>query len=114
MTIDETSENYNIPIEVLRLYESWKLCGETLKTVGAWLYDDEDLERLSMVMTLYDIGFEDMEVEAYMRLTQREKGAEEKRLRMLNRKRGDVLKEIHCKEKQLERLDYLRHEIQLR
>ena len=35
----------------------------------------------------------------------------EQRLRMLNRRRSDALDEIHWKEKQLERLDYLRHNI---
>ena len=27
MTIYEASERYNIPIEILKLYESWNLCG---------------------------------------------------------------------------------------
>ena len=33
------------------------------------------------------------------------------RLRMLEKKRGAALEEIHFKERQLQRLDYLRHEI---
>ena len=36
-------------------------------------------------------------------------GAE--RLRMLEKKRAAALDEIHFKERQLQRLDYLRHEI---
>lgn len=52
MTINEASEQYNIPISILREYESWGLC-DTVKTVmGVWQYDDEDIERLSMIMTL--------------------------------------------------------------
>ena len=36
---------------------------------------------------------------------------QEERLRMLNKKRNGTLDEIHFKERQLDRLDYLRYEI---
>ena len=68
MTINEASEKYNIPIEVLKEYESWGLCGEVKKVMGAWQYDDTDLERLSLIMTLHDVGFSNDEIEAYMHL----------------------------------------------
>ena len=58
MTIYEASERYNIPLEILREYESWGLCGAVKKVMGAWQYDDTDLERLSLIMTLHDIGFQ--------------------------------------------------------
>lgn len=112
MTINEASERYNIPIEILREYESWGLCGTVKKVMGAWQYDDRDLERLGMIMTLHDIGFDNGEVEAYMRLLLEGEGTAQARLNMLSRKRVTALDEIHFKEKQLERLDYLRHKIQ--
>lgn len=111
MTINEASEKYNIPIEVLKEYESWGLCGEVKKVMGAWQYDDQDLERLSMIMTLHDIGFSNEEVETYMRLLLEGKTTENERLRMLNELRSNALDEIHFKEKQLERMDYLRYKI---
>ena len=111
MTINEASEKYNIPIEILKEYESWGLCGEVQKIMGVWQYDDQDLERLSMIMTLHDIGFSNKEVETYMRLFLDGKSTENERLRMLNKLRNDALDEIHFKEKQLERMDYLRHKI---
>lgn len=76
-----------------------------------WLYDDTDLERLSTIMTLHDIGFTTEEVEAYMRLLLEQKDSDMARLRMLNQKRSTTLDEIHFRERQLERLDYLRHEL---
>ena len=36
--------------------------------MGAWQYDDTDLERLSTIMSLHDMGFDVNEVETYMRL----------------------------------------------
>ena len=112
MTIDEASERYQIPMEILREYESWGLCGTVKKVMGAWQYDDQDLERLSLIMTLHDIGFSNAEVEEYMRLLLEEKNTEKQRMEMLDRRRGTALDEIHFREKQLERLDYLRFKIQ--
>lgn len=90
MTINEASERYHIPLEILQEYERWGLCGAVKKVMGAWQYDDTDLERLSMIMTLHDIGFENAETEAYMKL---------------------LLDDIHFREKQISTLDYLRYQI---
>ena len=108
MTKTEASEFYNIPVEVLDEYESWGLCGEVERVMGAWQYDDRDIERLSMIMTLHDIGFGNKEMEAYMRLMLKGDSTKPERLRMLNNRRSDTLDEIHFREKQLDRLDYLR------
>ena len=88
MTIDEASERYSIPLDILREYESWGLCGAVKKVMGAWQYDDTDLERLSMIMTLHDVGFENAEIETYMKLLLEQEGTEAQRLQMLDEKRG--------------------------
>ena len=114
MTIQEASEHYQIPMKILREYESWGLCGAVKKVMGAWQYDDTDIERLSTIMTLHDIGFTTQEVETYMRLLLEQEGTDRARLRMLDEKRRAALDDIHFREKQLERLDYLRHELRKR
>lgn len=114
MTMNEASERYKIPLEILKEYESWGLCGAVKKVMGAWQYDDQDIERLSMIMTLNDMGFDSNEVETYMRLTLEGDYTKSARLAMLNRIRGKTLDEIHFKEKQIANMDYLRHEIQKR
>ena len=113
MTITEASERYNIPIRILQEYESWGLCGEVKKVMGSWQYDDQDLERLSLIMTLHDIGFANQDIECYMRLAMQGDGTAEARMKMLNKHRSQALDEIHFREKQLARMDYLRHEISL-
>lgn len=87
------------------------MCGAVKKVMGDWQYDDGDLERLSTIMTLHDIGFTVEEVEAYMRLLLEGDHTAVQRLSMLEKKRSAALEEIHFKERQLQRLDYLRHEI---
>ena len=112
MTINEASERYHIPVEVLKEYEGWGLCDEVKKVMGVWQYDDQDIQRLSMIMTLHDVGFDNSEVESYMRLFLVGDSTEKERLDMLNKKRGVTLDELHFKQKQLDRVDYLRYKIQ--
>lgn len=62
MTINEAGKRYNIPSSLLREYEAWGLC-DTVKTVmGVRQYDGEDIDPLSMIMPLHDIGFEHSEI----------------------------------------------------
>ncbi len=102
MTKQEASQRYSIPTRLLDEYESWGLCREAQ-------YNDRDLERLSMMMTLYDVGFTGGEVEAYMRLLLEGAHTKDQRMRILNGRREHALEEIHAREAQLARLDYLRH-----
>ena len=108
MNIDEVSRRYQIPTDVLRTYERWGL------GPADGQYGDADLDSLSLLLTLQDIGFSPGETEAYMRL--RASGADTgaQRLGMLETRRAAALEEIHAREKQLERLDYLRHELRKR
>lgn len=69
-------------------------------------------ERLSMIMTLHDVGFTNEEVHQYMSLWVQGEATREERKKMLVQKRNGTLDEIHFKEKQLERLDYLWYEIE--
>ncbi len=110
MTIEEASEKYCIPVKILKEYEQMNLCGTVKSIMGQWQYDEQDIERLSMIMTLHDIGFSNKDIDEYMRLLlSGEK--EEKCLKMLNIKRKSALDKIHLYEKQISNLDYLRHEI---
>ncbi len=111
MTIEEASRTYHIPVSVLHEYESWGLCGEVKKVMGVWNYDDSDTEKLSMILTLHDIGFSNADVRRYMELLVLGRDTEQQRMAMLDKMRSSALDEIHFKEKKLERMDYLRHEI---
>ena len=112
MTIKEASEKYHIPLELLREYERWGLCDTVKKVMGAWQYDDRDLERLSMIMTLHDAGFTGEEVKTYMQLILSGTDTTAKRLQLLKHKRACILKAIHRRERQLDQLDHLRYKMQ--
>ncbi len=112
MTMKEASERYQIPVKILKEYESFGLCEAVKKVMGEWQYDEQDIEKLSMIMTLHDIGFDKGEVETYMHLMMEGEKTQRQRIAMLDQKRGRTLDEIHFKEKQIEHMDYLRYEMQ--
>ena len=58
-----------------------------------------------------DAGFTAPEAGTYMRLLLEKEDSAGERLRALNRKRGKTLDGIRFRERQLERLDDLRHEL---
>lgn len=54
MTREEVGERYQIPLHILQKYEQWELRhGKS--------YEENDVEQMSMMMTLYAIGFSDNE-----------------------------------------------------
>lgn len=111
MTMEEASKRYNIPKEILQEYEKWGLCGTVKKVIGAWQYDDSDIERLSMIMTLRDIGFENNEIARYMELVLQGDSTSAERMKILKQKRDHALDEMHFHQKRIDRLDYLRYEL---
>ena len=98
MTIKEVNERYKIPIRMLQEYESWGLFKGIEKVMGAWHYAESDIELLSTIITLYDIGFTNAEVKRYARLLLIGKSTEKERLKMLSEKRIRTLDEIHFEE----------------
>ncbi len=110
MTIEEANRLYNIPLDILKEYESWGLC--SCGTSEKSRYKDEDIQRLSIIMTLRDVGFSYSETEQYMQLLLSEKDTVEERLQILSAHRDATLDEIHDKQKQLDCLDYLRYKLQ--
>ncbi len=111
MTKEEVSEHYCIPISILDEYREMGLCDAVRMAMDDWHYDDEDLERLSMIMALHDMGFQKEEVESYMKLLIEGDSTEQARMKILDEHRKKALDEIHLRERQLDRMDYLRHEI---
>lgn len=111
MTINEVSERFNIPLEILKEYESWELSCKENKMDGQWNYDDKDIEQISLIVTLREIGFTNDEIRKYMNI--KLLGLEDcsECIRMLDKKRSVKLNEIHCCEKQLNDVDFLRHEM---
>ena len=102
MTKQEVVQKYNVPSDLLDKYEKIRKCTS---------YSDKDIENISMIMTLYDAGFDDTEVKKYIDLCLSDENTSAKRTAMLAEKRRHTLDEIHSKQKQLDGIDYLRYKI---
>lgn len=111
MTFSDASKKYNIPVEIIREYEHMELYGEIKRATAREHYDDSDIKWLSIIMTLHDVGFSSKEAAKYITLIMQGECGKSERLKMLDNKRSITLDEIHFKEKQLDRLDYLRYKI---
>ncbi len=104
-------KRYKVPEKILDEYHEWGLCSVVQAVFDDWQYDDTDLERLSMIMALHDMGFTSNEVEHYMKLCIEGKSTQKERMKMLEKQRSKTLDEIHLKERQIMRMDYLRDEM---
>ena len=60
-------------------------------------------------MMLYGLDFTVEEIKKYMKLSLEKN--EREWLKLLNKKRKGILDEVHLKEKQLSKIDYLRYEM---
>ena len=105
MTREEACARHEIPMEAMEAYERWGLSRSDRQ------YAQEDLERVSMIVALYDMGFKTEEVERYMRLLLSDMDTFRERVKMLEDLRSTTLSEIHLRERQLEQQDYLRYQI---
>ena len=102
MTKEDVIKNYNIPADLLNKYEAIQKCKS---------YSDKDIENISMIMTLYDAGFDDTEVKKYISFSLSDEDTTDKRTAILTKKRKHTLDEIHLKQKQLDDIDYLRYKV---
>ena len=104
-------EKRGIPKTVLTIYEEQVREKIYYEESGEKEYDDRELEKITMVMTLKKFGFGNQEIADYFCLEEKGQETKTERIRMLARHRQCILDEIHQKEKILGELDYLRHEL---
>ncbi len=102
MTKQEMLQKYNVPPDLFDKYEAAHKC------TG---FTDKDVENMSLILTLYDAGFDDAEVRDYIGFYRSGGDTAEKRTEMLLKKRKKALEELHAKQEQLDRIDYLRYKI---
>lgn len=103
MKAEEVSRRYQIPLELLREDQDWGFISRTGE------YEEADLSRLSLMLTLQEIGFAPAEIREYLQLWLDGEKSSARRIQLLEEKRGRILAAIHAEEQKLERLDCLRH-----
>lgn len=107
MTFNEIKRHYNISDEVIQKYKDCGFCRINRENECS----DLDLEKLKLILLLLDSGFDIEEIENYIKIQPIDKMGDIKKMKLLDKKRNQILDKIHIYEKQLENLDYIRHEI---
>lgn len=102
MTEEEMMKVYQIPIDILKQYEScWRADGQ---------YDERDVKNISLMMSLQECGFNDAETLDYLKLYLKENKQKEC-MNRLESMRKEILSEVHIKESQLNKIDCLRYSL---
>ena len=106
MTRQDMIERFGIPETILNDYE------RNVRKTHTEVYNDADLALLSQMVTLYEIGFTPQQAQAYLCAYTVQGNSNAVRMTLLNQKRKELLNTIHQQEEQLDKLDFLRYEIQ--
>lgn len=105
VTKEELCKKYHIPKAVLNLYEK-----TNTQNGAAAQWDDRDLEKISILMTLCESGFSESEAVLYLQHLE-DHQEYDACMALLDTKRHSVLDEINRREKQIENIDYLKYKI---
>ncbi|MCC8013704.1 MAG: MerR family transcriptional regulator [Eubacterium sp.] len=103
MEINEISKRYNIDIKKLKVFEENNLI--TFREH----FTDEDLNMLSALCSLYDSGLSIKEIKDFMAVYN--SGEHSGQISFLTECRHNMLNEIHTKQKNLDKLDYIIYEL---
>ena len=100
MRIKEVSKRFNVSITALRYYEKVGLFEDVNRVNGIREYEDKDIERLSLILTLKNIELN-------------EQGAHTKKqqIQVLKLERQKLLDSIHNQQKNIDSLDYLIYQL---
>ena len=110
MKIKEVSEKYNVSMTALRYYEKAGLFDEVKRINGIREYEDKDIKRLSLILTLKKAGVHIENILKYIQLEENEASSSQK-LRILKQERNNILDEIHLRQKNLDTLDCLIYQL---
>ena len=111
MTLQEASERFHVSLAVLQQYEEAGLLGCPENASGQPDYQDAELERASKLCTLTGAGIDLDTLKRFAALLDQDKDTRAEQIRLLRKRRYQLLEEIHEKQQALDQLDYLIHKI---
>ena len=104
MKRQDMSDIYGISPSTLDYYES-------LNKVKKDEYNEEDIEKISLILSLQKLNFVQEDIDDFMHLNQLDEQTLFKRINILKRKRRQLLDDIHHKQKTLDDLDCLLYQL---
>ncbi|MEG0276339.1 MAG: MerR family transcriptional regulator [Coprobacillus sp.] len=111
MKIKEVSQKYNITETALRYYEKVGLFDDVKRINNIREYEDKDIERLSMIMSLKKVGLHIQAILRFLKLMKDNRDTRNERILILNKQRQELMDQIHQYQKNLDSLDFLIYEL---
>ena len=99
------SKSYNISPDIVQKYEACCRKGQT----GP--YTDSEIEELSLVATLVDLGFSDGDICTYLHLSHAPGEHQAELLQLIDTQRRQLVQRTHTEQRKLDCLDCLRYEM---
>lgn len=107
MKIKEVSTRFNVSVTALRYYEKVGLFEEVNRVNGIREYEDKDIERLSLILTLKNIGLSNDVILKYIELNECGDATKKQQIQVLKKERQKILDSIHNQQKNIDSLDRL-------
>lgn len=111
MTMQEACRNFQMTEENIKNYEENGLIRAVKKENGIADYLESDLQHIVQLHFLIEEGMNVEELKNFLKLQGHEPGMRKEQIRILRKFRFEILDGIHTKQQNLDRLDYLIHEI---
>ena len=111
MTIEQASDYFGVPIEKLQTYENQGLFDCNRQLDGTIDYSEELMEYVGIINILTDAGAEADALRGFMRQLMESTITKEEKLRYLRSQRQKLLESIHIKQKSLDQLDFIIHNV---
>lgn len=111
MTLKEASERFRISIEKLNYYEENGLIVYETLVNDVPDYTEDELRKVGVIHALLTAGMDVNMLQKYLQLLRKKAGSKDEQIRILRKRRCELLEEIHGKQQSLDELDYMIEEI---
>ena len=111
MQIKEVCRRFNVSRATLKYYEKEGLFEDVVRVNGIREYEDRDIERLSLIITLKNVGLTIDMIAKFIDCDEHNDETKTKRIKILQNERLKLLDDIHQQQKRLDSLDCLIYQI---
>ena len=106
MNINEISLTYNVLVDCIQDFENQGFFDEVKHIDGEKIYEEKDIQKLSFLMTLKNVGMSIQDMKKYIQYISEGDSTLSQRIDMLTRYRQALLEKAHTCYKSIDILDY--------
>ena len=87
--MEEVSSTYSVPIETIKKFEKEGFFDDMKEMDGKKIFEDQDLKKLSFMLTLQSIGFSMLEIRTFLDYMIQGEATMDLRINMLKKQRNN-------------------------